>query len=44
MGDGALRGLTLPELIVAERRGLLTKGAPPDVGLTAELGGALGAP
>lgn len=44
MGDGALRGLA-STLMVAERRGRLSRtngSCLPSVGLTAELGGALG--
>jgi len=42
MGDGALRGFAPSTLIVAERRGLVWKGALCIVGLEAELGGGLG--
>jgi len=42
MGEGALRGFPPSVLIVADRRGLLEKGAVLEVGLTAVLGGGLG--
>jgi hypothetical protein len=42
MGEGALRGFTPSELIVADRRGLFWNGEVFIVGLTAELGGGLG--
>jgi len=42
IGEGALRGFMLSELMVADRRGLFEKGAVLEVGLTAVFGGGLG--
>jgi len=42
IGDGALRGLDAPVLIVAERRGLLTGYSDSPIGDIAEFGGGLG--